>query len=147
MNTFYIIVLGLILSTIIGVFLILNSKINNLYKLLNQIVDIESTTNKNITEAFRLFKNLVDRFNKRILVDNEHYNNIITLLKSRFKDVDNATDTIYDRLNSMDNDTTILIIGKSNEICNEIKKQAKISSKINSKTKTKKNTDNKQKCE
>ena len=145
MNTFYVIVLGLILGIVITSFIILNNKLFNIIQILGKLTDAELNLNISFTDNLTLFNKLVDRFNEKVLKDNEHwainedhYNNIITLLKSRFKDVDDSVDSIYNRLNSMDNDTTILIIGKSNEICNEIKKQAKISSKINSKTKTSK---------
>ena len=150
MNTFYVIVLGLILGIVMTSFIILNNKLFNIIQILGKLTDAELNLNISFTDNLTLFNKLVDRFNKKILKDKEHwvinedyYNNIITLLKSRFKDLDNATDNIYDKLNSIDNDTTILIIGKSNEICNEIKKQAKISSKINSKTKTNKSINHK----
>ena len=139
--------LGLILGIVITSFIILNNKLLKITNILGTITGILNNESITIARTLELFKKLVDRFNEKVLKDNEHwvinedhYNNIITLLKSRFKDVDNGVDSIYNRLNSMDNDTTILIIGKSNEIRNEIKKQAKISSKINSKTKTNKST-------
>lgn len=139
------ILLGLILGIILSSYIIINKKVtqiqSNTEYILTKLRGIDGVNSNNN----KLINQLLDRFNDKVLKDSEHwrinedyYNNIITLLKSRFKDVDNATDSIYDKLNSMDNDTTILIIGKSNEIRNEIKKQAKISSKINSKTKTSK---------
>lgn len=82
-----------------------------------------------------------------MLVDNEHYNNIITLLKFRFKDLDNAVDSIYNKLNIINSDIQNLIIGEHRLTRNEIKKQAKISSKINSKTKTSKSITHTRKCE
>lgn len=139
------ILLGLILGIVITSFVILNNKLLKITNILGTITEILNNESTTITTTLELFKKLVDRFNEKVLKDNEHwrisedyYNNIITLLKSRFKDLDNATDSIYDKLNSMDNDITILIIGKSNEIRNEIKKQAKISSKKKSQSKTSK---------
>ena len=139
------ILLGLILGIILSSYIIINKKVtqiqSNTEYILTKLRGIDGVNSNNN----KLINQLLDKFNDKLLKDNEHwrinedyYNNIITLLKSRFKDVDNATDSIFDKLNSMDNDITILIIGKSNEIRNEIKKQAKISSKINSKTKTSK---------
>ena len=129
------ILLGLILGIVITSFIILNNKIINLYKLLNKITDIDLTTNTNITEMLKLFSNLVERFNKRILVDNEHFEIIKNLLNNRFKDLDNSTDSIYDRLNTIDSDTQNLIIAEHRCTRNEIKKKAKISSKIKSQSK------------
>ena len=139
------ILLGLILCIILSSYIIINKKVtqiqSNTEYILTKLRGVDGVNSNNN----KLINQLLDKFNDKLLKDNEHwrinedyYNNIITLLKSRFKDVDNATDSIFDKLNSMDNDITILIIGKSNEIRNEIKKQAKISSKINSKTKTSK---------
>lgn len=139
------ILLGLILGVVITSFIILNNKLFKITNILSTITSILNNESHNVTTTLELFKKLVERFSEKVSKDNEHwrinedyYNNIITLLKSRFKDVDNATDNIYDKLNIIDTDTTTLIIGKSNEIRNEIKKQAKISSKITSKTKTSK---------
>lgn len=132
------ILLGLILGILLSSYIIINKKVtqiqsNTEYILtkLRGIDGVNSNNNKKI-------EHLLDRFNKRILINEEYFNIIKDLLNNRFKDVDNATDSIYDKLNIIDTDTTTLIIGKSNEIRNEIKKQAKISSKINSKTKTSK---------
>lgn len=132
------ILLGLILGVVITSFIILNNKLFKITNILSTITSILNNESHNVTTTFELFKKLIERFTKQVEVDNGHYDNVITLLKSRFKDVDNATDSIYNRLNTIYTDTTTLIIGKSNEIRNEIKKQAKISSKINSKTKTSK---------
>lgn len=139
------ILLGLILGILLSSYIIINKKVtqiqSNTEYILTKLRGIDGVNSNNN----KLINQLLDKFNDKLLKDNEHwrinedyYNNIITLLKSRFKDIDNATDSIYDKLNIIDTDTTTLIIGKSNEICNEIKKQAKISSKINSKTKTSK---------
>lgn len=143
MNIFYVIVLGLILGTITGVFLILNSKINNLYKLLSKLTDIELTTNKNITETLQLFSNLVDRFNKRILVDNEHFEILNSLINDKFRVLDYNYDCIKERLDIHNTDTQNLIITENRQTRNEIKKKTKISSKINSKTKTNKSINHK----
>ena len=132
------ILLGLILGVVITSFIIINKKVtqiqSNTEYILTKLRGIDGVNSNNN----KLIQHLLDKFDERVTVDNEHYDNIITLLKSRFKDVDNATDSIYDKLNTVNSDIQNLIIGKSNEIRNEIKKQAKISSKITSKTKTSK---------
>lgn len=137
--------LGLILGVVITSFIILNNKINRIEFNTKFIIDALKNINNFVENNSFAINNIRDRFNNKVLKDNEHwvinedhYNNIITLLKSRFKDVDNATDSIYNRLNTIDIDNQNLIIGVDKHICNEIKKQAKISSKINSKTKTSK---------
>ena len=132
------ILLGLILGILLSSYIIINKKVtqiqsNTEYILtkLRGIDGVNSNNNKKI-------EHLLDKFDERVTVDNGHYDNIVTLLKSRFKDVDNATDSIYNRLNTIKGDVDMLIIGEHRLTRNEIKKQAKISSKINSKTKTSK---------
>ena len=132
------ILLGLILGVVITSFIILNKKINKIDEYVRKTLSNTNVINTDIDRNHKIISIILDRFNNKVLKDDENYYNLITLLKSRFKDIDNATDSIYDKLNIIDTDTTTLIIGKSNEIRNEIKKQAKISSKINSKTKTSK---------
>ena len=132
------ILLGLILGIVIISFIILNNKLLKITNILATITEILNNEVTSVTTTIELFKKLVERFSERVLIDNDHYDNIITLLKSRFKDLDNATDSIYDRLNTIDSDNQNLIIAEHRCTRNEIKKQAKISSKINSKVKTKK---------
>ena len=132
------ILLGLILGVVITSFIIINKKVtqiqSNTEYILTKLRGIDGVNSNNN----KLIQHLLDKFDERVTVDNEHYDNIITLLKSRFKDVDNATDSIYDKLNTVNSDIQNLIIGVHRTTRNEIKKQAKISSKINSKTKTSK---------
>ena len=141
------ILLGLILGVVMSSFIILNKKItqiqSNTERILTKLRGIDGVNSNNN----KLINHLLDRFNDIVLKDDENYFNIITLLKSRFKDVDNTTDSIFNRLNAASNDIQILIIGENKSIRDEIKKQAKISSKINSKTKKKSNTTHKRKCE
>ena len=141
------ILLGLILGVVMSNFIILNKKItqiqSNTERILTKLRGIDGVNSNNN----KLINHLLDRFNDIVLKDDENYFNIITLLKSRFKDVDNATDSIFDRVNTANTDIQILIIGENKSIRDEIKKQAKISSKINSKTKKKSNTIHKRKCE
>ena len=124
----------LILSIVITSFVILNNKINNLYKLLNKLTDIDLTTNTNITEILKLFNALVERFNKRILVDNEHFEIIKDLIEKNKVEIYNNQQLLYNIPVKLET----FIAEENNSIRNEIKKQAKISSKINSKTKTNK---------
>ena len=139
--------LGLILGIVITSFVILNNKLFNIIQILGKITDAELNLNTTTTETLKLFSILVDRFNEKVLKDNEHwvinedyYNNIITLLKSRFKNIEDDASSIYSRLNVLDTDIQNYIIAEHRCTRNEIKKQAKISSKINSKTKTNKST-------
>ena len=132
--------LGLILGVVITSFIILNNKLLKITNILATITGILNNESVTVTTTLELFKKLVERFSERVLVDNENYNNIITLLKSRFKDLDNTTDSIYDRINTIDSDIQNLIIVEHRCTRNEMKKQAKISSKINSKRKQSNNT-------
>ena len=150
MNIFYVIVLGLILSIVITSFIILNNKINRTEFNTKFIIDALKRINQFIEGNNIVINNIRDKFNTKVLKDNEHwvinedhYNNIITLLKSRFKDLDNDTDSIYDKLNTINTDTQNLIIAENRQTRNEIKKKTKISSKINSKTKTNKSINHK----
>lgn len=101
---------------------------------------ILNNENAIITTTIELFKKFVERFSEQVLVDNENYHNIITLLKSRFKDLDNATDSIYDRFNTTDSDIQNLIIAEHRLTRRQIEKQAKISSKTISRKKQNNNT-------
>lgn len=132
------ILLGLILGVVITSFIILNNKLLKITNILTTITGILNNEIVTVTTTCELFKKLVERFKERVLTDNENYFNIVALLKSRFKDLDNATDSIYDRVNTTDSDIQNLIIAEHRLTRNEMKKQAKISSKINSKVKTKK---------
>jgi DNA repair ATPase RecN len=132
------ILLGLILGVVISSFIILNNKLFKITNILSTITSILNNENASVTTTLELFKKLLERFTEQVKVDNEHYDNVITLLKSRFKDIDNATDSIYDRINTFDVDTQHLIVAEHRITRSEIKKQAKISSKITSKTKTSK---------
>ena len=135
------ILLGLILGVIITSFIILNNKINKIICSIKYLIDVLDKCfgyNECINNSI---DHLLDRFNKRILVNEEYFNIIKDLLNNRFKDVDNANDSIYDRLNNIDCDVQNRIIVEHKHTREEIKKQAKISSKIKSNTKTKKNID------
>ena len=101
----------------------------NILKLHN----IADTNNKAI-------EHLLNRFNKRILVNEEYFNIIKNIINSRFNDLDNATNSIYDRFNTTDSDIENLIIAEHRLTRRQIEKQAKISSKINSKRKQSNNT-------
>ena len=132
------ILLGLILGVVITSFIIINKKVtqiqSNTEYILTKLRGIDGVNSNNN----KLIQYLLDKFDERVTVDNEHYDNIITLLKSEFKDVHIGIDGIYNRLNTIKGDVDMLIIGEHRLTRNEIKKQAKISSKINSKTKTSK---------
>ena len=132
--------LGLILGVVIISFIILNNNINKLYKLFDTTIRKLNSINSVIDGINNDNSHLLDSFNERILVNNENYYNIITLLKSRFKDLDDATISIYSRLNVLDTDTQNHIIAEHRFTRKQIEKQAKISSKINSKRKQNNNT-------
>lgn len=141
------ILLGLILGVVITSFIILNNKLFKITNILSTITSILNNESVSVTTTVELFKKLLEQFSERVLVNNEHYNNVITLLKSRFKDVDYATDSIYNRLNTIDSDNQNLIIAEHRCTRNEIKKLTKISSKKKSQSKTNKSINYKQKCE
>ena len=139
------ILLGLILGVVITSFIILNNKINRIEFNTKFIIDALKRIYQFVEGNNIVINNIRDKFNNKILKDNEHwvinedyYNNIITLLKSRFKDLDNATDSIYDRFNTIHADIEKYIEAEHIITRRQIEKQAKISSKINSKAKTKK---------
>lgn len=141
------ILLGLILGIVLSSYIIINKKVtqiqSNTEYILTKLRGIDGVNSNNN----KLIEQLSGRFNEQILVNNEYYNNVITLLKSRFKDVDNATDSIYDRINTIDFDTQTLIVAEHRITRNEIKKLAKISSKKKLQSKTNKSINHKQKCE
>lgn len=141
------ILLGLILVIVIISFIILNIKINRIEFNTKFIIDALKRIHQFVEANNLVINNIRDRFNNKVLNDNEHcvinenrYNNIITLLKSRFKDLDNATDSIYNRFNTTDSDIQNLIIAEHRLTRRQIEKQAKISSKINPKQKQSKST-------
>ena len=139
--------LGLILGIVITSFIILNNKINrtefntkfiiDALKRINQFVEANNIAINNIQDRFN---NKVLKYNEHWVINEQHYNNIITLLESRFKDINNANNNIYGKLDTIDTDTTTLIINEHIKTRNEIKKKAKISSKIKSQSKTNNNT-------
>lgn len=128
------ILLGLILGIVITSFIILNNKlfkITNIFSTMTSILDNENVT---ITTSLELFKKFVEQFNRRILVDNEHFEIIKDLIEKNKVEIYNTQQILYNfpvRLETF-------ITEENNAIRNEITKQAKISSKINSKTKTSK---------
>lgn len=132
------ILLGLILGILLSSYIIINKKVtqiqSNTEYILTKLRGIDGVNSNNN----KLIQHLLDKFDERVTVDNEHYDNVITLLKSRFKDVDNATDNIYDRINTFDIDIQHLIVGEHRITRNEIKKLAKINSKKKSQSKTSK---------
>lgn len=134
------ILLGLILGIVILVFIILHNEIKGINNTIDYIANYLPNIDKiNLTNNKHI-EHLLDRFNNRILQDEEYYNNIITLLKSRFKDLDNATDSIYDRFDTIHADIEKYIAAEHILTRKQIEKQAKISSKINPKQKQSKST-------
>lgn len=134
MTTHLCVILGAILGTVLGTFLILNSKItqikSNTEYILAKLRGIDGRTSDNTNSI----NTLLIKLNDKSIVDNANYKHI----KSRFTDLDNATDTIFDKLNTINNDFETLIIGEHKITRDSIKKQAKNSSKKHSNTKTKK---------
>lgn len=134
------ILLGLILVMVIISFIILNNKINKIDDYVRRTFSNTNVIDNNIDNHYKISNILLDRFNERVLTENENYFNLVSLLKSRFKDLDNATDSIYDRFNTTDSDIQNLIITEHRLTRRQIEKQAKISSKINPKQKQSKST-------
>lgn len=121
-------------------FIILNNKINKIDDYVRRTFSNTNVIDNNIDNHYKISNILLDRFNERVLTENENYFNLVSLLKSRFKDLDNATDSIYDRFNTTDSDIQNLIITEHRLTRRQIEKQAKISSKINPKQKQSKST-------
>lgn len=132
--------LGLILGVVITSFIILNNKINRIEFNTKFIIDVLKNINNYTNSSNSNIEHLLDRFNKRILVNEEHFNIIKDIINSRFKDLENAASSIYSRLNVLDTDTQNHIIDEHRLTRRQIEKQAKISSKINSKRKQSNNT-------
>ena len=121
-------------------FIILNNKINEINDYVKRTFTNTNIIDTNVDNHHKLTDILLDRFNERVLTDNENYFNLVTLLKSRFKDLDNATDSIYDRFNTIHADIEKYIAAEHILTRKQIEKQAKISSKINPKQKQSKST-------
>lgn len=129
------ILLTAILTSIITSFVILSNKINRIEFNTKFIIDVLKNIDKNVDSNHTHIGCLLTGFNKRTSINDTHYNNIITVLKSRFKDLDDSTNTIYDRVNTLDTDITKLIIDEHEATRKEVAKRAKLSSKIKSKSK------------
>lgn len=129
------ILLTAILTSIITSFVILSNKINRIEFNTKFIIDVLKNIDKNVDSNHTHIGCLLTGFNKRTSINDTYYNNIITVLKSRFKDLDDSTDTIYDRVNTLDADITKLIIDEHEATRKEVAKRAKLSSKIKSKSK------------
>lgn len=127
--------LGLILGVVITSFIILNNKINRIEFNTKFIIDVLKNINNYVDSNNKSIEHLLGRFNKRILVNEEYFNIIKDIINSRFKDLDNATDSIYDRFNTIHADIEKYIAAEHIITRRQIEKQAKISSKINSKRK------------
>ena len=121
-------------------FIILNNKINEINDYVKRTFTNTNIIDTNVDNHHKLTDILLDRFNERVLTDNENYFNLVTLLKSRFKDLDNTTDSIYDRFNTIHADIEKYIAAEHILTRKQIEKQAKISSKINPKQKQSKST-------
>lgn len=128
--------LGLILGIVILLFIILNNKINiiqdNLGVIIRKLNGIESDTINNNN----LIEHLLERFNKRRLVDHEHFEIIKDLIEKNKVEIDNNQQILYNFPVKLET----FIAEENNSIHKEIKKLAKISSKINSKRKQSNNT-------
>lgn len=131
--------LGLILGICIGTFLILYFETKGIKSTLNYIADyLPSIDRINIANNNHI-EHLLERFNKRILVDNEHFEIINASIDDKFKALNYNDDYIKERLDAIGSNTQNLIMEEHKYTRNEIKKQAKISSKIKSQSKTNKN--------
>lgn len=134
------VILGAILGTILGVFLILNSKVTQLQNAYLKLIDTLSVQSDNINSITKILDKLLDKFNKRILVDIEHFEIIKDLIINKYQDLSNDNAYLKERINTLDSDIQNLIIAEHRCTRNEIKKKAKISSKIKSQSKTDNNT-------
>lgn len=133
------ILLGLILGIVITSFIILNNKINKTQFNTKFIIDILTRIDQFVEGNNIVVNNIQDKFNKQVLVNNEHFEIINLSINDKFKALNYNDDYIKERLNTLDTDTQNLIIAEHKCTRNEIKKQAKISSKIKSQSKTNNN--------
>ena len=89
-----ILLIAILVVFYISIFLIgtklkeLTITINKISQNILKLHDVADSNNKAI-------EHLLDRFSERALIDNENYYNIVTLLKSRSKDLDNAAATNF----------------------------------------------------
>ena len=135
MNTFYVIVLGLILAIILSGFSLVFKKIYIIENILGKIVETLGTATESL-----------EGMNKNIILSTDIINRVITILKvldDRSHTAIKLIDKLYTELDVVSRDTQKYITAEHNNTRNEIKKQAKISSKINSKTKTNKSINHK----
>ena len=139
MNTFYVIVLGLILAIVLSGFSLVFKRLYIIENILGKIVETFGTATESL-----------EGMNKNITLSTDIMNKVITLLKNLD---DHSCTTIklinnlYNELDVVSRDTQKYITAEHNNTRKEITKRTKISSKIKSQSKTKKNTDNKQKYE
>lgn len=125
------ILLVLILGIVITSFIILNNKINIIQDYLGTTIRKLNSINSVVDGINNSNCYLVERFNKRILVDNEHFEIIKNLIDKNKIEIYNNQQILYNlpvRLETF-------IAEENNAIRKEITKQAKISSKIKSKSK------------
>lgn len=126
------ILLGLILAIVIGVFIILCSEIKGIKSTLNYIADyLPNIDRTNLTNSNHI-EHLLDKFNKRALVDNEYFEIIKELIEKNKVELYNNQQLLYNIPVKLET----FIAKENNTIRNEIKKQAKISfkTKLNPKT-------------
>lgn len=125
------ILLGLILGTVITSFIILNNKINRTEFNTKFIIDALKRINEFVLANNIAMNNIQDRFNNKVLKDNEHFEIIKNLIDKNKIEIYNNQQTLFNlpvRLETF-------IAEENNAIRKEITKQAKISSKIKSKSK------------
>lgn len=125
------ILLGLILGTVITSFIILNNKINRTEFNTKFIIDALKRINEFVLANNIAMNNIQDRFNNKVLKDNEHFESIKDIIDKNKIEIYNNQQILYNlpvRLETF-------IAEENNAIRKEITKQAKISSKIKSKSK------------
>ena len=129
------ILLGLILGIVITTFIIINNKINIIQDYLGTTIRKLNSINSVVDGINNSNCYLVERFNKRILVDNEHCEISKDLIEKNKVEIYNNQQILYNlpvRLETF-------ITEENNSIHKEIKKLAKISSKKKSQSKTNNN--------
>ena len=119
------ILLGLILGIVLSSYIIINKKVtqiqSNTEYILTKLRGIDGVNSNNN----KLIQHLFDRFDKRILVDNEHFEIIKDLIEKNKVEIYNNQQILYNIPVKLET----FIAEENDTIRNEIKKLAKISSR------------------
>lgn len=130
------ILLGLILGVVITSFIILNIKINRIDDYVKRTFTNTNVIDTSVDNHYKLTNILLDRFNEKVLNDNEHCEIIKDLIEKNNIEIYNNQQILY----NIPVKVETFVAEENNSIRKEIKKLAKISSKINPKQTQSKST-------